>query len=286
MDAVTVQRQQRNYHGYPARWVVLVLASMSAFCQGCEWNFYSPVSDQFKYLFGWSDDQFALCLNASNIVFVLVTPAWPYLIEQRGLRPALMLTYVLLLLSSLLRCIPISHSDLSRSAPSPHQTNTHYLLVIASMVLNGMAAPCCSLMPPAISAVWFPVGERATATGVMVVAVYFGISAGFIFGPIAIGNAPSSAHVGLQLQTSFLSKLQTLYRVEAAVVAVLLLLTIRFFPNRPPSPPAPSAAIKRTSFLAGIIRLAKSKRFWVLLGAMTIPGSRLYQHSPLHISCS
>ena len=122
------------------RWTVVLLAALSAFCQGAMWNFYSPISTQLTQVYGWSDDDFAWLLNASNIVFVVVCPAWPWLIEKRGLRECMLAAYALLVVSGVIRCV----------AGSRAQT---YRLQFSSMILNGIAAPFCSLMPPAVSAV-------------------------------------------------------------------------------------------------------------------------------------
>ena len=124
--------------GSRARWPVALLAGMSAFLQGAMCNFYSPISDKMTQAYGWDDDHFAWLLNASNIVFVVVCPAWPWFIQRRGLRAAMLLTYSCLLVSAALRCIPRSCGN-------------HYWYALSSMLFNGLAAPCCSLMPPAVS---------------------------------------------------------------------------------------------------------------------------------------
>ena len=165
----------------PKRWFIMVLAALAAFCQGAMVNFYSPISSPCKQVFGWDDDSFSWLLNASNITFVLCCPLWPMLIERKGLRPATILAYAFLVVSAMIRCLPTS-------------TDGHYWVAIVSMVFNGaefttglqqtasyvgsdfisstgLAAPFGSLVPPAVSAVWFPVHERATATSVIVVAV-------------------------------------------------------------------------------------------------------------------
>ena len=249
-----------------SRWAVLLLSALSAFAQGAMWNFYSPISTQLTQVYGWTDDDFAWLLNASNIVFVVVCPVWPWLIERTGLRACMLAAYALLLASGVVRCIDAgcssSDSSSSGSAGSAWHACPQYQTQFLSMILNGIAAPFCSLMPPAVSAAWFPVEERATATAVMVTFVYFGISAGFIAGPLAIRSGSDSEIV---------SRLHSLFIAEAAIVAVLLGLVACCFPKRPPQPPSRSSLEQRYAFFEGMCALGKSRRFWLLLIAMTIP---------------
>ena len=111
---------------------------------------------------------------------------------------------------------------------------------------------------------WLPVEERATATAVMVTFVYFGISAGFIVGPLAIGSGGSDSVIE--------SRLRSLYIVEAAIAAVLLVLVVCLFPKEPPRPPSRSATEKRDSFLQGMVRARICLRL-VPLSLMSAPSA-------------
>lgn len=251
------------------RWAVLLLSALSAFAQGAMWNFYSPISTQLTQVYGWTDDDFAWLLNASNIVFVVVCPIWPWLIDRAGLRACMLAAYALLFASGVVRCIDTgcSSSDSDSGSGSSSAGNSwhacpQYQTQFLSMILNGIAAPFCSLMPPAVSAAWFPVEERATATAVMVTFVYFGISVGFIAGPLAVGTGSDREIV---------TRLHSLFVAEAAIVAALLGFVACCFPKQPAQPPSRSSLEQRYAFFEGMCALGKSRRFWLLLVAMTIP---------------
>ena len=48
--------------------------------------------------------------------------------------------------------------------------------------LNGLAGPVCMGGPPVLSALWFPIHERTTATAFQTVFNYLGVGLSFIIG--------------------------------------------------------------------------------------------------------
>ena len=54
------------------------------------------------------------------------------------------------------------------------------------LFLNGLAGPVAMSAPPLISAVWFPPGQRTTATAVTALSAYYGLSFSFVIGPILV----------------------------------------------------------------------------------------------------
>lgn len=230
---------------YCRRWFIVLVVFAAGFAQTTMWNFYSPISRACKQLFGWSDPQFAWLLNASNITFVLVGTAWPWVIDRWGLRFALTASIALLAASALLRCVPYGGNGA-----------VHYRWLIASMILNGIAAPCLSLIPPVVSAAWFPLRERATATSLLVASIYFGVTSGFLIGPNVV-RALDPRVLGARNATSddlevARNELSYLYYAEAAATVVLLLLALVVLRSRPPTAPTRSASEPRTAFFAGL----------------------------------
>lgn len=129
---------------YCGRWWVMLLSAWGTFAQGAMWNFYSPVSDTVISEFGWSNDLLQWFLNASNITFVTTCAFWPWIIDVKGLRFSVLLAATSLVTSAMLRTIPVPNA-------------WHSVMVVLSMVFNGFAAPCFNLIPPVVSAAWFPV---------------------------------------------------------------------------------------------------------------------------------
>lgn len=54
--------------------------------------------------------------------------------------------------------------------------------------MNGMAGPIVMSAPSVISAVWFPPGQRTTATAVTALSSYYGLAFSFVFGPALVSD--------------------------------------------------------------------------------------------------
>ncbi len=73
------------------------------------WNSFGPISTSLLAVFcpEWSDSTMALLGNWGNIMYLI--PAIPVLwfFEVKGLRPSMILTAGLMLIGTVLRCLPL-----------------------------------------------------------------------------------------------------------------------------------------------------------------------------------
>ena len=254
-DGSTVEAQGGGVEHAPVaycrRWLVLTIVFLAGFAQTAMWNFYSPISRPCKAMFSWTDAQFAWLLNASNITFCVVGGAWPWVIDRVGLRCALTAAIAALAASALLRCVPYDVGSFAALSPA-----SHYYWLLASMVLNGVAAPCLSLIPPVVSAAWFPLRERATATALLVASIYFGVTSGFAIGPnvvTALDGALAAHRNATRAELNEARReLSVLCYAEAAATVLLLLVALVGLRSKPPSAPTRSADASRTEFCGGL----------------------------------
>jgi len=241
---------------YGRRWWLVTVFSALGILQSATWNFYSPISKDVEAIYGWSDGQVSWLANTAGIVFTVSVSAWSCVIDTQGVRLTTVLSTFFVTICAGLRCVPVA-------------TTAHFPLVLVSMVFNGLAAPPIALAPPLISAAWFPVQDRATATAVMTTANYLGQAVGFLFNTLAV---PQLAHnPSLQQIEARHDDLKHLYFAEAALGVLIFLATLAYFPGSPPLPPAPSAMQTKTDFLVGMRQLAGQRSFWVLVMAFGIP---------------
>jgi hypothetical protein len=70
---------------------------------------------------------------------------------------------------TMLRCV---HTILPLGITFHSKTNL--ILAYVAMVCNGMGAPWVNFGGPIISAAWFPVAQRATATSIIAISPYLG----------------------------------------------------------------------------------------------------------------
>ncbi|XP_067687606.1 solute carrier family 49 member 4 homolog [Haliotis asinina] len=269
----------REIKSYKRRWYVLGVFAYSALLLSAVWNTFGPIAQSAKAVFGWKDGHIALFYNAGNIgYFIFMFPvAW--LMDVKGLRTSMLMCAVLSVLATSIRCI------------TSEPVRATWLINISS-VMNGVAGTVPMAGPALLSATWFPPKQRATATAVSTVFFYFGMSVGFIIGPLLVpepGGSFLSVGQTVHVNTSVLNDegvyvhstatdlaaerdgIMRLMYVECAASVLLLLLVVVYFPAKPPSPPSVTASIERTSYLDGLKGLFTHRRFLLILTAYSIP---------------
>jgi FLVCR family MFS transporter len=160
---------------------------------------------------------------------------------------------------------------------------------MAAMVFNGIAGTVETLSPPVLSAIWFPVHERATATALMATANTLGTCVGFLTAfvvPAALPNdcsysslssncssPPPPPPESLAASNAHIEKaLTSVYFAYFAICAVTFIFVLFRFPDRPPSAPSASCAVARDlSLLAGVRALSCNFKFWLAVFCMSVP---------------
>jgi len=146
------------------------------------------------------------------------------------------------------------------------------------MFFNGFSAPVIGLAPPLISAAWFPVDQRGTATALMTTANYLGQAVGFFATSLAVPSLPQLPN-GANSTNPYTpadvdarhSDLETLYEVQAILALFILIGVGAYFPDKPEKPPARSAMQPKTDFCIGMGQLLKLWNFWILVLAFGVP---------------
>ena len=238
---------------YASRWYICLLFVVFCVMQSSMWSFFAPIQGPVQQLYGWSDDFIVWLGNAANITFcVLVIPLGALVDSPQGMRIPLLVTVLALCVNSGLRCVPV---------PWVGQRGYDSLQMV-SMLANGLAGTLESLAPPVLSALWFPVHERATATAVMATANTLGTAVGFSVA-FAVPASGSNEDISTALNRVYWG----MFLVCLSTLGAMVL----YFPNKPPSPPAASCSIERVPVLPGLIQLAGHGRFWVVVFTMALP---------------
>eukprot|EP00048_Salpingoeca_helianthica_P019895 m.246035 g.246035 ORF g.246035 m.246035 type:complete len:468 (-) comp40654_c0_seq1:22-1425(-) len=206
-----------------APWYTLIIFFLLTTFQTTFWFTFSSVPDTVTaYYPGMTDDDLDLLLNWGPIIFVPVVPvvSW-YLTRPSGLAHAMLLGAALCALSCALRLVPCFLSESARS-------NTHvWLFLHFGQILNAAAGPIVMAAPSLLSATWFAVEQRTTATAVAYLGGNLGSAVGFLLGPYL---ADEPAHVPLLLW------------VTLALSLVPLLALMAWCPDKPRHAGADTAA--------------------------------------------
>ncbi|XP_034056538.1 solute carrier family 49 member 4 [Gymnodraco acuticeps] len=128
---------------------------------------------------------------------------------------------------------------------------------------------------PFLSTTWFAPDQRATATAVASLFSYLGGAASFIIGPLVV-PAPNNTQtftstVSVGDENFIRERIQMVMYAELAVIALLFVAVLIYFPARPPVPPSVAAASQRLSYRSSICRLLSNVRFLMIALAYAVP---------------
>ena len=244
-DAELSSYSRRSPRG---RWWILLWFSMLGFLQSATRNFYSPIDFAVEAIYGWDANVVAWLNNVTCITMILAIPVAQSAASRHGIRLPAVASAACVGIASCARCLPLWLSIAPAPTLAIHST---------SMALNGMSSAFLSFGGPMISSAWFPMDERATATALMCVSPFIGVSAGFIIGPLLVhpedfpptgcnATLPNTHHAGCPMPPA----LHALYLVEAGACVLACLAVLLYFPSRPETPPTRSAAIAQQNQLA------------------------------------
>ncbi|KAJ1526074.1 hypothetical protein ONE63_009239 [Megalurothrips usitatus] len=196
------------------RWVMLALFSVTSMANAAHWIMYAIIADVATRYYGVSD----MAINWTSIVFMaayvpLVLPA-SWVIEKKGLRPAVLLGCSLMCAGSWLKVVS--------AAPD------RFDIAFIGQTIIGVAQMFTLGLPGRLAAVWFGAKEVSFACAVGVFGNQLGIALGFLIPPAVVGD-----HADLAAITA---DLKVLYYAFAIVPTVVLVLLVLFFENRPPFP--------------------------------------------------
>jgi MFS family permease len=125
----------------------------------------------------------------------------------------------------------------------------NYTLVLISSLGLAVAQPFMLNAISPVAAKWFPIQERATASGLVLVATFFGIGIGMVVSPILM--------LAYNIQTMLL-----IFGIASAIISALFLIFTR---EAPPTPPCPPGQETRALVLDGLKSMLKMKDIWILI---------------------
>jgi MFS family permease len=225
--------EQPAFRVYPYRWVVLLVFMLSVAVNQLLWITFAPITSAAASFYQVSDLSIGLLSMSFMIVYIFLSIPASWVIDTYGIRSAVGLGAILTGGFGLVRGL---------SAGS-------YTMVLVSQIGIAIGQPFILNSVTKVAARWFPMEERATASGFGTLAIYVGILLGLLLTPF------------LTVRGGIASTL-TAYGVTAALVAATFLLLWR---ERPPTPPCPPEQEERSLMLDGLRDLFHKRDFVILL---------------------
>jgi MFS family permease len=224
---------EKSYRVYGYRWVVLALFMLINLTIQILWICFAPISGPAAQFYGVSDLQIGFLAMSFMVVYIPFSIPISWLIDTLGYRKAVSIGVVMMAVFGLLRAVFAAE----------------YGWVLAATLGLALAQPFILNAISTVAAKWFPIEERATASGLAIVASFLGVAIGQVTSPLLVvsGSIPN---------------MLTVFGVIAALSAVLFVLFTR---EAPPTPPCPPGQETRALMFDGLKSMLKMKDIWLLL---------------------
>ena len=218
---------------YGYRWVVQLVFMFAIIMNQLLWITFAPITGNAAEFYGVSDLSIGLLSMSFMVVYIVVSIPASWVIDNYGIRVGVGIGAVLTGIFGLMRGLVADN----------------YTLVLVAQIGIAVGQPFILNAITKVAARWFPLQERATASGFGSLAIYLGIAAGMLLTPF------------LTLQIGIESML-LIYGIVAVGAAVLF---ITFAREHPPTPPCPPEMDERSLVFDGLRNLLHLKDFLLLM---------------------
>jgi MFS family permease len=225
--------QATTYKVYRYRWVVLAAFMFVVIMNQLLWITYAPITSTAASYYQATDLSIGLLSMSFMIVYILVSLPASWVIDTYGMKTAVGIGAVLTGVFGLLRGL----------------AGTNYNLALLAQVGIAVGQPFILNSITKIAAKWFPVNERATASGLGTLAMYAGIFLGIAMTPyvtIAFG----------------IGKMLFFYGIFSAFFALVFFILAK---ETPPTPPCPPEQDVRSLMFDGLKDALKKRQFILLM---------------------
>jgi MFS family permease len=230
--------EQTSFKVYGYRWIVLLAYMCVVVANQCLWITFAPITGTAATFYGVSDLSIGLLAMSFMIVYIIVSIPASWAIDTWGIRVAVGIGAALTGIFGLLRGLLAQD----------------YGLVLMSQIGIAIGQPFILNAITKVAARWFPIRERATASGLGSLAIYLGIMTGMVLTPY------------LTIRSGVPGMLM-IYGIGALIAAVIFFALAR---ERPPTPPCPPDQDERSLVLDGLKQTLRLRDFVLLMAIFFI----------------
>jgi MFS family permease len=222
-----------GYKVYSYRWVVLAVFMFINITIQMLWISFGSITLPASQYYGVSDLQIGMLSMVFMIVFIPLSLPVAWMIDTWGFYKTVSAGAVIMAVFGVLRGL----------------VGQNYTLVLLTTIGIAFSQPFFLNSWTKVAARWFPIQERASATGLAAVGNFLGTGIGLALTPLLIEryNIPNTLLA---------------YGLVAALSSVLFIALAR---EKPPTPPCPPELEARALMLDGLRSLLRSAPFWVLM---------------------
>jgi sugar phosphate permease len=225
--------EQVRFKVYGYRWIVLLTFMFVVVVNQLLWITFAPITGSAAAYYGVSDLSIGLLSMSFMIVYIVISIPASWVIDTYGIRVGVGIGAALTGIFGLLRGLVAGD----------------YTLVLVSQIGIAVGQPFILNAMTKVAARWFPIQERATASGLGSLAMYLGIAVGMALTPYLV------------LQSSIASMLVA-YGIVSAIAAIIFFGAAK---ERPPTPPCLPGQEERSLVLDGLKQTLRKRDFILLM---------------------
>ena len=218
---------------YGYRWVVLVAFMFVISINQLLWITFAPITSSAVTFYGVSDLSIGLLSMCFMIVYIVVSIPASWVIDKYGIKVAVGIGVTLTGIFGMLRGLLAAD----------------YTLVLIAQIGIAIGQPFILNAVTTVAARWFPIHERATATGLGSLAMYIGIAGGLVLTP----------YLTIQSQ---ISGMLIIYGIVSVIAVVVFFVFVK---ERPPTAPCLPGQEERSLVFDGLKKSLRIKDFVLLL---------------------
>ena len=264
------------YRTYKSRWYVLFLYSCLQLTLGISSYTWPTMARSAQFAFGWGDGHVTMLASWAPVMCFLGTYPFCWMMSTKGLRFSCLVSCACLTVGAGISCI---------TAEPPYVT----WLAQIGQALIALSSPFLFASATLFSATWFSPKQRVTSTAISQLFLNTGFALPSMFIPWVVED-PSSMNMtaltmanGNNLSTSNSSLVDTAstsFRIRKEIMHLLYaqfgmaaffsLLTLIYFPAKPPTPPREPSAEESLDVKVEFLKLLRMKNFWFVCFAYAL----------------
>ncbi|PKL40436.1 MAG: MFS transporter [Spirochaetae bacterium HGW-Spirochaetae-1] len=238
-----------GYKVYGYRWVVILAFALLNGVIQLNWIAFAPITVDCIGLYNTTPFWIVFLSMSFMAVYMVMSVPALFIIERYGIRVGVGIGAVLMGVFGYLRGVYAAD----------------FTMVMISQIALAVAQPFIMNAMTKVAADWFPINERATATGITALFQFIGIIVAMaITKPLAQSYmAPGS----VRLDIDAVAHVLVIYGIVSVISAVIFLVLVR---NKPATPPCHADQVEKFAVFAGLKHIFQQRDVLLLLAIFFI----------------